>query len=320
MAVTVYSSYDAGAPVARPDSLGGMIAILKACLVDGYGAKTAAGWTMPFIAGDSRAAVFRNSPTTGTGTYFRVDQSVSMQHANFRGYESMSDVDTGVRSFPNMAQMSGSGLYLHCGNSTTTSNNSGIWYIIANERAVHIFVLPYLTSAADKGFDYIFLGDLISFSSNTDPYRSCIWGKTTLDWNYFGNHLVQQELGSGGQIYINRDITGLSVSRQGGIMGNMGISKDRLGKGYLAVVHTFPNPVDGNMIITNVFVHHDSYLRGKIPGLKATCHAKPFSNLTPYSGDGDLAGKSFTVFNTGNTANNYSDSQIMIEISDTWYA
>lgn len=47
MPVTVYRSTDAGAPVLS-NSNGSLIAVLKACLVDGYSSKASAGWTAPF--------------------------------------------------------------------------------------------------------------------------------------------------------------------------------------------------------------------------------------------------------------------------------
>ena len=48
MPVTVYRSTDAGAPLLT-NSNGSLIAVLKACLVDGYGSKASAGWTAPFL-------------------------------------------------------------------------------------------------------------------------------------------------------------------------------------------------------------------------------------------------------------------------------
>ena len=48
MPLTVYTHFDAGAPTLSGNTAFSKLrAVLKACLVDGYGDKPAAGWTMP---------------------------------------------------------------------------------------------------------------------------------------------------------------------------------------------------------------------------------------------------------------------------------
>ncbi|KAB2889780.1 MAG: hypothetical protein F9K32_11210, partial [Desulfobulbaceae bacterium] len=68
----IYKSTDGNAPVMRGERRA-LIDVLRACLVDGYGDKTPAGWTLEFINATFDKAVFRNSPVTGTGFYLRVD-------------------------------------------------------------------------------------------------------------------------------------------------------------------------------------------------------------------------------------------------------
>ena len=54
MGVTVYRFDDAGAPTLSA-AAGALISVLDACLVNGYGAKPAAGWTKAF-SGTNQAA------------------------------------------------------------------------------------------------------------------------------------------------------------------------------------------------------------------------------------------------------------------------
>ena len=49
MTVRVYRWDDASAPVLTGE-VGKLAALLKACLVTGYGSKTAAGWSNPYSA------------------------------------------------------------------------------------------------------------------------------------------------------------------------------------------------------------------------------------------------------------------------------
>jgi hypothetical protein len=99
----------------------------------------------------------------------------------------------------------------------------------------------------------------------------------------------------------------------------MGLCDGKLGygPGYNLV---FPNPIDGNLIISNVFVTHTSpgVVRAMIPGLKAPCHRTPFSNLMVHVGDGDLAGKTFLAMSVGGST--ASRGQVLVETSNTWYA
>jgi hypothetical protein len=100
--INIYRSTDAGAP-ALNSTVGSLIAVLDACLVDGYGGKSPAGWTKAFT-GTAKAA-YRMPATDLAGTtnatvqgYLRVEEFA--QTGNVRMYESMTDVDTGGHYAP----------------------------------------------------------------------------------------------------------------------------------------------------------------------------------------------------------------------------
>lgn len=98
---TVYMWNDVGAP-ARSEALtddGDMAYLLKvlnACLVDGYGAKAAAGWTLigQVTTTNSRAMAFRNATSTGC---LRLGAHPSWSYGmDWRSYTAMTDVNTGT--------------------------------------------------------------------------------------------------------------------------------------------------------------------------------------------------------------------------------
>ena len=70
-AVTVFRHDDTGAPQLSADRKPSeILAILQACLVDGYGTKTALGWTKEFEDAASFKVAYRNNVTAGgTGGY-----------------------------------------------------------------------------------------------------------------------------------------------------------------------------------------------------------------------------------------------------------
>ncbi|EHC04399.1 hypothetical protein Sbal625DRAFT_3989 [Shewanella baltica OS625] len=70
--VTVYRWDDAGAPqLSKGIKPSELINVLKKCLVDGYGSKQGAGWSVPFMDLASNQIVFRNSTLQGSGSFVK---------------------------------------------------------------------------------------------------------------------------------------------------------------------------------------------------------------------------------------------------------
>lgn len=97
--VTVYRWDDAGAPQITNRTPAEIIDVLKKCLVDGYGTKTALGWTMPFEDAVNYKVVFRNSTASGgSGGYVQVRSSDGSNASNrsvlLTPAKSATDIDT----------------------------------------------------------------------------------------------------------------------------------------------------------------------------------------------------------------------------------
>jgi hypothetical protein len=133
-APTVYRSDDASAPQIN-GTVGSIIAALDAILVNGYGAKSAAGWTKPYTD-TNKAAYYMGTGGTSDRMYLRVDDSAA-QVARVVGYVTMSDIDTGVEPFPTAAQFSG-GLYLH--KSSTANATARPWIAFATPTTIYLFI------------------------------------------------------------------------------------------------------------------------------------------------------------------------------------
>lgn len=92
----------------------------------GMGIKYApAGWEKVF-SGTNKAA-YRSAGPTGSRFYLRVDDSSGL-FARVRGYETMSDIDTGTGLFPLDAQIATGGGYWH---KASASNATAIPYLLA---------------------------------------------------------------------------------------------------------------------------------------------------------------------------------------------
>lgn len=132
---------DASAPILSGNSAGSLIMVLKAVLVDGYGATASLGWEVAFEDTINHVCVFR--PLVGTFRPFvRVDDGVSstgVQHAEIMCYESMSDVNTGLLPCPNLATTPDHSIVKSFSNNAIAVP----WYVIGDDRGFWFMTRPY---------------------------------------------------------------------------------------------------------------------------------------------------------------------------------
>ena len=137
---TIYRWDDAGAPTL--DGLAGSaIAVLQACLVDGYGSKPAAGWTKPFHTGD--IAVFQ----AAAGRVLKLwddGSHLDTRVVRVAGGASAVDVDTIVDMHPQVADDNVGWLKSPELNATARE-----WLVIADEN--RFFFLPHTGSGTLAG-------------------------------------------------------------------------------------------------------------------------------------------------------------------------
>lgn len=130
MPITVYKSTDPSAPT-LDGTAGSLIALLDACLINGYGAKPAAGWTKEYS--DTNKAAYR-TPASTNQFYLQVldNEVTNTRYATVDGYESMTDVDTGTNKFGAPTN------YVH--KSITSDATTRPWSLYTNGLIFHMFV------------------------------------------------------------------------------------------------------------------------------------------------------------------------------------
>lgn len=195
-------------------------------------------------------AVFR-SKVIGPGStrfFYRVSDAVSGDGPGIlRGFEIMSDVDTGIGLFPAVAQVSGSGSQVLRSNSATARG----WYIVCDGRTV------YGGCAYDSANNYwnFFFGDQQPFGS-ADLFCAAVDGT--------------MNLATEDSYYNARIAAGTGASAQ--------CSMRTLFSGSTA--RTYPSPIDGGMVFARPVMTNDgssatsSALRGVMRGL-LQCSAQP---------------------------------------------
>lgn len=179
MAWTVYRWDDDEAPQlsAQGNSLH---EVLRGCLCDGYGEKSAAGWTEVAYTNDK--SIYVNA---GTGHGILVIHPANSSNATVVGLEFGDEYG---QRFPTTGQAA-NGLYWYV--SATTDATLRPWIVFADEKRFYLWAGAGLTTAqgvgSTGGVPTFFAGDIESMSAS-DPYCFAVIGATSASTStlYFG--------------------------------------------------------------------------------------------------------------------------------------
>lgn len=275
------------------------------------------GWTKPF-SGTNKAAYLPQA--TYVQCYLRVlDDSSTPTSANgrwakLRGYESMSDVDTGTGLFPDATQSTNA---LTCWKSSTSDSTARPWWLVGDGGIFYLGMAAHSTSTVFGGYAF---GDINSLKSG-DGY-SCLlsaWqagadgtitnynAPVTMAFSALGGYSATQA----GK-YLARTYTQLGTAIACGFMGDNGASTVMGGSGP-----TYPHPPDNGLLFAPVAVVENSIVRSRaLPGLYAPLHANPLALLATVTDVPDLPGKTLQCF--GLVTATVFAAQCLIDITGPW--
>jgi hypothetical protein len=298
----VYNSTDASAPTLT-GQVGSLVALLDACLVNGYGAKAAAGWTKPFTG--TNGACFKQGTsvvTPGTQRYLKVDDNgpgaATAKEARASGFEAMTAFGTGTGQFPTTTQLA-AGIIPR--KSTTADGTARAWTVFADARTVYVYVLTGDTAGAYFGFCF---GDIYSAMA-TDAYKQIIIGpvvensasavtglsfaalasSTAVVGHYMPRSYTQ--LGTSIQVKKGGDgfVNGLGVNNANALVGPINVYNGPDSSLYTADVRVGENP-SGQIL----------HIRGRLRGFRHQLH--PIASLADgdtFDGVGEMDGRSFII-------------------------
>lgn len=320
--VVVYRSDDVGAPTLTTNA-GTLIAVLDACLVNGYGSKAAAGWTKPF-SGTNKAAYRMGSVAGYPQHYLRVDDSSlsSSPWATLIGYETMTDVDTGTGLFPTNAQLAG-GMFMRRSNSTTVATKS--WVLIANNQRFVLIVRGAATSAtlattaAVSSDYYMEFGSFHSFQPS-DLYNTHLRASVT--------NSSTAGVGANLTDYLTASVSGYTARSYTQVGTSIQVSRTMAKRSGQTLAsngaYKYPDPITGGMQLSRIltaeqFTAGSEYAeRGVFPGLWSSLSSQTlggWSTFDTLSGTGDLAGKDFIILPVTQGS---SLGYLFVETNGTW--
>jgi hypothetical protein len=354
--VIVYRSTDASAPVLTGIN-GSLVSLLDACLVNGYGAKAAAGWTIAYTNTNQRQ--YKLSAVDGTGCQLFVDDSGpgtgGGREAFLTGFKTGTAIGAGTGQFPTFGQLSyGIGAVI-ARKSATADSTARAWTLIADDTVFYLFMengdyySPTLCSVVS-------FGDFFSYAAS-DPYRCLLIGRNnaqtttnsttgTYDWFsqfsygdnnsnfmnlYLAGHFCASNfngIGTSLKVGKHSDMFKMAGGRagQGSTDGNAATGNQSWAMGVVGQSGAFgssmpyPNPPDSGLYLAPVWIHHGGFVRGYLKGIWTPVQYTPLSHNDTFSGSGTLSGKSFLVqaVQAGTQYNGALGGQCHIETSSTW--
>lgn len=239
--------------------------------------KPALGWQLVFTGTNLRA--YR--PRAGSRMYLRVDHNTVVHHAWCRGFETMSDVNTGTGPYPTVAQLA-NGV-----NWQVTNNTAGtrLWYVWGNDRQLLVGIQGAVGNALGH-YAHSYFGDITSYKPG-DAYNSLITGKIATQTTTETGETFIELLGAVSNSFLNVTIPGHYMPRAPTQIGSsilvgkftdlMRYSASRLGQGTPGTnCLNYPGPVDGALQIGRLWINTPTTTaggpRGFIPGIWAVLH------------------------------------------------
>jgi hypothetical protein len=294
MQFTIYRSTDGSAPQLTGQT-GSLCTVLDAILVNGYGAKVAAGWTIPFTGTSKR--VYR--APGGVRFYYRIQDdgpgAGTFKEARLTGYTEMTTVDVGIGQHPTTAQSAFNSQAIR--KSATLDAVARAWLCFADARTCYFFAQSEGTAL----WMAFMIGEYFSIATPASPARGIIIGR--FNENNAGG-------GSDGLDAI-QPITTVPSASSAGMYAPMGfggngsstpLQKD-VGNGMTSntVIGvgsiTYPNPADSGLHMGPVWIHDAAANRiGRMRGFWCLFHVVAgFADGQTFSGSGPLAGKTFLI-------------------------
>lgn len=254
------------------------------------------GWAKEFSG--TNLAAYRSADVTGTRLRLYVDDSATTT-ARVIGYDSMTDIATGINPFPTTAQASGG---LHWLKSSVADATARPWVIIGDSRTFYIYVSRHAATPT-HGWAHMF-GDYNSVRSG-DPYAGLLTGHALND---SGNSLADIAVAINSVRTVAEGFLSKSYTGTGGSVAFFAKSAFAISdasssatSNYSGLALQYPNGPDNGLITAPKYIFANSALRGDFPGLLNTpqlCQTS-FNTGDIVTGTGSLAGRRLMCLRSG---------------------
>lgn len=253
-------------------------------------------WEKKFSSGN--VAVYRSTHPLASGFCWRVDDS-GATFARTRGFEAMSDVDTGLGPFPTNAQLNNGG-YLH---KSTTAGAAAVPYDFAADAQT---ILAAIASGRPSGATFLVspirgFGDMLPLRPSGDGFAVAL--PTNVSTNtVFG--AFDTTVSGASAVYLARSHTGIGGAVSSGARAYVTTSDSGL-SGNDPYLGAFPSSVDGALRYCRRYIYADDGVtpRAEVPGVLHIPQSGVRSSISArdvLTGTGELAGRKLVALNHAN--------------------
>lgn len=274
-----------------------------------------AGWTKAFWA--TSKAAYRSSDPSASGGYARVDDSGagSTRYARLIGYDSMTDVDTGLNPNPTNSVVAGGWAVFK---SNVVDATPRKWIVVADSKRVLVLVAHHSNQLGD--YMVAGWGDLVSDKSG-DAYPFLTFG--ALD----AAQVVSAPAGT--ESLFTAGSTACSLARPYAQVGASVQARTLIPGAINAVSGHESNPV-GPSVVNNALyvcpillqegVATSAPVRGRWPGLYHLPHAvgNAFDSKALVTGVDGLVGRSLMGVRFGTAVASVVGRRCMIDVTGPW--
>ena len=245
--------------------------------------KTApAGWAKVYSG--TNKAVYASTDPESTGVLLRVDDTGTTE-TKVRGYLSMSDVDTGVGEFPELAVRSDSQFLWQ--KSVGANSSANTWDLFADSRLFYFCPNPqsYQNPTGYFGQSAYVFGDLINYRS-VDAYCAVLTAMNTPQEGSPAGCVFVGGQGGTLKAYWARSYTGLGASITA-FMSPESYPQGSQASGNDTNLPIFPSVVDGALRLSKIQATEviqsgpTMRIRGSVPGAYFTMHSGAVGQLFP---------------------------------------
>jgi hypothetical protein len=253
------------------------------------------GWTKVYTGANK--AVYRSADPASSGMYLRVDDAGTTS-CRVVGYETMSDVDTGLAAFPTNTQVAGGGYWQK---SNVASATVVPWAIVGDSRAFYFFQAGYASQAAVSTSGNVrMFGDIAAYRPGGDAY-GCMLSCSANAGAFTGQQDGVLDSNTSLRQYFPREYTGIGSAVAYLAFPYTGVGSTQSGGDN--TLGAFPNPLDGALKLSKRYLGYGagSTPRGELPGfftVPQTGVGDSFKTGDRTPGSGVLAGRNLLCANT----------------------
>lgn len=286
------------------------------------------GWTELFPGTAGKFAA-RSAQMDSTRMCIRLDDTgavYSPRIAHVRGFENMTDIDTGTGPFPTVAQSSTDGFYWY--KSTAADTSTRAWTLVGDEYGFYISMGAQQGPTSGFYRACFFFGDLKAIQSG-DPYACVLTGNFDNDVASGSAPRGNLNLSQGGSAGGASRVVARRFSGVGGpaevthiTLGRMFYDTGDAVSGSDVYTNKYPaNP--GNLLLIAPVaapeVSNTYNLRGLYPGLYHILQdlAGGFASDSFIPGSGVYAGRDFLAV-VGGTLNGSKTGSILFDLTGPW--